>query len=171
MQSKPHISGSPGLTGSTPRETFPSFTAQLAPAANFKLRVLQSSRSWWAPAQNTSQLRKRPLTLRGCCTQVAGVALKIRRAGSTRVTKSRTLIPKLMKILTATLFSTFPISLTKPSLYLSPLSGFVFRHQAWGLDQTLNSSQAEHTWAMKWEVRVSRTSRHQFASETRLALH
>jgi len=103
--------------------------------------------------------------------QVAGAAPEICRTGSTQATKSRTLTPKLVKILPATLFSTFAVSLGKLSLFLSPLLGSLFRSQAWGLDQPLNSSQAAHTRAVQREVGVSRTSQHQCAPQTRLGLH
>lgn len=115
--------------------------------------------------------RSCPLTLGHCCTQLAGAAPKICRAGATQITKSRTLTPKLMKVLTATLFSPFPVSLRKVLQYLSSLLSSIFRRQAWGLDHTLNSSQAVDTWAMKREVGVSRTSWHQFASQSRPTLH
>lgn len=130
---------------------------------------LQFEAPWTAEA--AAQPRSCPFVLGHCCTQLAGATPKICRAGATQVTKSKILTPKLIKILTATLFSLFPVSLRKVLLYLSSLLSSIFRCQAWGLDHTLNSSQAVDTWAMEQEVGVSRTSWHQFTSQSRPALH
>lgn len=64
---------------------------------------LQFEAPWTAEA--AAQPRSCPFALGHCCTQLAGATPKICRAGATQVTKSKILAPKLIKILTATLFS------------------------------------------------------------------